>query len=167
MAITITKTSAGRMKIDDTVKQSYHSIPGILTMKADGDDVIMEMINGGDKLKVFRKSFIGIASPAGTTIGACTYDEAGGGVDDEWTKATHGLAVGDSVIFTAVGTGASGYAISTRYYVAAIPTASTFTLSATLGGSAIEGTGDSSGTWTLIHYSAQDTVDVIEALLTL
>ena len=167
MALTITKTTAGRMKINDTVKQTYHSITGILTLKPDGDDVILEMINGGDKLKVLRTSFINIAAPTGTSIGDCTFDFTGGGVDDEWTKATHGLAVNDSVIFSVVGTGATEYTIATRYYVAAVPTASTFTLSATLGGSAIEGTADSVGTWTLIRYSAQDTIDVIEALLTL
>jgi len=167
MGLTITKTSAGRMKINDTVKQTYHSISGIQTMKSDEDDIILEMFNGGDKLKVLRTSFINITAPTGTSIGDCTFDFAGGGVDDEWTKATHGLSVGDSVIFSVVGTGATEYAIATRYYVAAVPGAGTFTLSATLGGSAIEGTADSVGTWTLIRYSAQDTIDVLEALLTL
>ena len=75
--------------------------------------------------------------------------------------------VDDSVMFTAVGTGATGYAISTRYFVVEVPDDDTFTLSATLGGSAIAGTGDSSGTWTLAQLTAQDVVDAIEALLTL
>lgn len=171
MALTITKTSAGRMKIDDTVKQTYHSISGILTFKPDGEDVILEMLNGGDKLKVLRSNLSGIVSPVGTSpstaVGNCTYDETGGGVEDEWTKATHGLSVDDSVMFTAVGTGATGYAVDTRYFVVSTPDDDTFTLSATLGGSAIAGTGDSAGTWTLAQFTAQDVLDAIEALLTL
>lgn len=171
MGLTITKTTAGRMKIDDTVKQTYHSITGILTMKPDGDDAILEMDNGGNKLKVIRSDIKDIISPVGTTpsiaIGDCTYDETGGGVEDEWTKVSHGLSIDDSVMFTAVGTGATGYAVDTRYFVVEVPDSDTFTLSATLRGSAIAGTGDSAGTWTLAQLSAQDVVDAIEAVLTL
>lgn len=83
------------------------------------------------------------------SVGDATYDETGGGVEDEWTLASHGLQVGDAVQFTAVGTGATGYAVDTTYYVAEVPGVNTFTLAATLGGSAIEGTDDSVGTWTI------------------
>lgn len=84
-----------------------------------------------------------------TSLGAATYDETGGTIEDEWTLNSHGLAVGDTVRFTAVGTGATGYAVNTVYWVAAVPNANEFSLSATEGGSAIAGTGDSVGTWTL------------------
>ena len=63
--------------------------------------------------------------------------------------AAHGLAVQDHVRFTAVGTGATGYAVDTDYWVAAVTNANVFTLSATNGGTAIAGTTDSTGTWTL------------------
>ncbi len=172
MGLTITKTSAGRMKIDDSVKQTYHSISGILTMKSDVDDVILEMSNGGEKLKSMRTNLKNIVSPVGTTpsiaIGDCTFDETGGTVDDEWTKTDHGLFIDDSVMFTTVGTGATGYAVDTRYFVVGLPDVDdTFTLSATLGGAVIAGTGDSVGTWTLEQLTAQDVLDAIEAVLTL
>lgn len=102
-------------------------------------------LNASDK-KVERVYQYDIDS---ATIGAATYDETGGAAEDLWTLSSHGLAVGDPVRFTAVGTGATGYAVNTVYWVAAVPSANTFTISATEGGSAIEGTGDSSGTWTL------------------
>ena len=87
---------------------------------------------------------------AHTAIGTATYDEAGGALDDLWTtSAAHGKAVGDQVVFTVAGTGATGYAINTTYYVAAVPAATTLTLSATSGGAAIAGTGDGTG-WTIV-----------------
>ena len=95
-----------------------------------------------------------ITTAATTTLGAATYDEAGGTVDDVWTLAAHGLAVGDHVRFSAVGTGATGYAVDTDYWVAAVPGATEFTLAATSGGAAIAGTGDSVGIWTLTGDTA-------------
>lgn len=90
-----------------------------------------------------------LISDALNSLGNATYDETGGGVEDEWTLTSHGLQVNDRVEFTAVGTGATGYAVDTAYWVASVPNANTFTLAATQGGSAIEGTGDSGGTWTI------------------
>lgn len=84
-----------------------------------------------------------------TALGDVTYDETGGAAEDLWTAGSaHGLAVGDKVRFTAAGTGATGYTTGTVYWVAAVPATTTFTLSATEGGSAIAGTDDSAGTWT-------------------
>lgn len=83
------------------------------------------------------------------SVGTVTYDETGGAAEDLWTAGSaHGLAVGDKVRFTAAGTGATGYTTGTVYWVAAVPASTTFTLSATEGGSAIAGTDDSVGTWT-------------------
>ena len=84
-----------------------------------------------------------------TTLGAAAYTETGGVTEDMWTLAAHGLAVKDHVRFTAVGTGATGYAVDTDYWVAAVTNVNVFTLSATNGGTAIAGTTDSTGTWTL------------------
>lgn len=77
-----------------------------------------------------------------------TYDETGGASEDLWTGTAHPFNDNDEVYFSAVGTGATGYAASTKYFVINA-TANTFQLSATLGGAAIAGTGDSAGTWTL------------------
>ena len=94
------------------------------------------------------------------TIGDATFDVTEGGVEDEWTLNSHGLKVGNRVKFTAVGTGAEPYAVDTDYWVVNIPDSDTFQLSATKGGSVLEGTGtDSSGTWTLL-YSVDTSVKV-------
>ena len=87
---------------------------------------------------------------AATELGDAAYTETGGVTEDMWTLAAHGLVVGDHCRFTAVGTGATGYAVDTDYWVAAVTNANVFTLSATNGGAAIEGTGDSAGTWTIV-----------------
>ncbi len=88
------------------------------------------------------------------TLGAATYDETGGASEDLWTLSAHGMDDGQRVQFSAVGTGASGYAADTDYYVVG-STANAFQLSATLGGAAIAGTGDSAGTWTLGRLDTQ------------
>ena len=85
-----------------------------------------------------------------TELGDAAYTETGGVAEDMWTLAAHGLVAGDHVRFTAVGTGAAGYAVDTDYWVAVATNANVFTLSATNGGTAIEGTGDSAGTWTIV-----------------
>jgi hypothetical protein len=166
MAYTIARVANTEIiSISDGTKIEYHPYDSFGKMYANGDDVILQMRNAG-AVSSFREVFSNITTPAGTSLGNATYDETGGAEEDLWTLATHGLSVGDSVIFTAAGTGATGYAASTRYYVAAVPSANTFTLSDTLGGDAIEGTGDSSGTWTIARYSAQDKVNNIVALFT-
>lgn len=93
------------------------------------------------------------------SLGNATYIETGSGVEDEWTLSTHGLVVGAKVQFSAVGTGATGYAVSTDYWVAEVPDANTFTLAAAKGGAAIEGTGDSSGIWTIARQAEDYYVD--------
>lgn len=83
-------------------------------------------------------------SQAPVLVGDATF----AGTGDIWTFAAHGLVDDDRVRFSAVGTGAVGYAVDTDYYVITSAT-NTFQLSATEGGAAIVGTGDSVGTWTL------------------
>lgn len=55
---------------------------------------------------------------------------------DTITKTAHGLSVGSTLKYVS-GTGFSGLTANTMYYVVAVPTADTFKLSATSGGSAI------------------------------
>jgi len=86
---------------------------------------------------------------SGNTIGDAAYDFTGGGVEDEWTSAAHGLEVGHHVRFTVSGAGAAGYAIDTDYWVIAVPDANTFTLAAAPDGRVIQGTTDSTAAWTL------------------
>jgi len=84
------------------------------------------------------------------SLGTATFDVSGGTSEDLWTLASHGLSVGDPVRFTAVGTGAAPYAVDTVYWVATVPTANTFQLSATESTTVLEGTStDTVGTWTL------------------
>ena len=85
-----------------------------------------------------------------TTVGTSTFDYTGNADgEDLWTSSDHGLLVGDEVQFTAVGTGADEYAIDTPYWVSSVVNSDDFQLSATKGGSVLEGTADSVSTWTL------------------
>lgn len=87
-------------------------------------------------------------------LGNATYDETGGTAEDLWTLASHGLTVGSRVQFSAVGTGATGYTVApTDYYVVAVFGANEFQLSATKGGSPVEGTDDSAGVWTVVRMA--------------
>lgn len=164
-SITIAKSTGARIAITDAKGTSYSLLSSLVTLRSIEDDVVLEFYAGGDKLRVLRLDFEDITSPLATSIGDCTFDYTGGAQEDLWTKTTHGLAVGDSVIFTAVGTGATEYEIDTQYFVITVPTSGTFQLSDELGGSVIEGTADSVGTWTLGRFSAQNIVDVLDALL--
>lgn len=84
-----------------------------------------------------------------------TFDVTGGASEDLWTSDVgHQLVVGDEVQFICAGTGAEGYAAGTSYYVVATPSATTFQLSETKGGSVLAGTGsDSSGAWCIRRVS--------------
>ncbi len=84
-----------------------------------------------------------------TDLGTWTFDFEGGAQEDLWTaSAAHGLAVGDMVRFTAVGTGADEYGLGVLYFVATVPLTTTAQLSATDSTTVLEGTADSIGTWT-------------------
>jgi hypothetical protein len=69
-----------------------------------------------------------------TAIGTATIE-----ADDEtFTLATHGLAVNDRIVFTAITGGAVDVIFTdTIYYVKTAPTANTFTIAATRGGTTI------------------------------
>jgi hypothetical protein len=63
-----------------------------------------------------------------------------------WTA--HGLAIGDKVKFTTTGALPTGITANTDYFVKTVPSADTFTVSATSGGSVINTTGTQSGVHT-------------------
>jgi len=65
---------------------------------------------------------------------------------DVFTLAAHGLTVNDAVQVASTGTLPGGMAALTTYYVKTVPTADTFTLSATLGGSTLNVTTSGTGT---------------------
>jgi hypothetical protein len=66
-----------------------------------------------------------------------------------FTSTAHGLEVGDAIQLSTTGALPTGLAAATTYYVKTAPTADTFTVSATSGGSAITTTGTQSGVHTL------------------
>jgi len=75
-------------------------------------------------------------------------------------SAAHGLVVGNSVYFTAVGT--SGLLAMQRYYVQAVVNSTTFAVSATSGGAAVDITADSAVTWSLLVGSLAHTASQTE-----
>jgi hypothetical protein len=75
--------------------------------------------------------------------GAVTMTIAAPGV---FTQVAHGMAIGTPVKFATTGALPTGLAAGTTYYVVSAPTADTYTVSATAGGSAITTTGTQSGT---------------------
>ena len=67
-----------------------------------------------------------------------------------FTTATHGYAIGDRVVLSVLAT-TTGLSINTYYYVITVPSSTTFTLSATSGGSALSLT--TNGTATLARLN--------------
>lgn len=78
-----------------------------------------------------------------------------------FTLNSHGLAVNDSVMFTTTGALPTGLTASTVYYVTSTNyTANTFTVAATVGGTAITTTGTQSGTHTMHSYQTNVNVGI-------
>lgn len=71
-----------------------------------------------------------------------------------FTSVAHGLVVDGPVSLETTGALPTNFAPDTQYYVKTVPTADTFTLAATKGGAAINGTGSQSGT----HTYGTDTI---------
>ncbi len=91
-----------------------------------------------------------------TDANAATFLFTGSAAEDEWTDASHGYVTGLLIQFSAVGTGAPEFLITTDYWVIRLG-ANTFKLASTLAnaiaGTPIEGTVDSTGTWTVTVQS--------------
>jgi hypothetical protein len=83
--------------------------------------------------------------PAGTYIAAVSTLAAGGvtasAATDTFTRAAHGLRVGDPVVFSGL-TGGAGITAGTPYYVVSVPSANTFKVSASPGSTALDVTTD-------------------------
>lgn len=109
------------------------SIGAVLTPNASKSAIT---IIGGTAAKETSEVTISIATPGVVT----------------WTA--HGRAVGDIIRFTTTVGGAlpTGLAVGTSYYIVSVPTADTFTLSATPGGAAIDTTGTQSGVHTASRW---------------
>lgn len=74
---------------------------------------------------------------------------------DTFTYASHGLAVNDVIVFTNAGSLSmfTGVSVSVQYWVKSVPTANTFTVSATNGGATLDVTGAvMSGTGNVYRY---------------
>lgn len=99
-----------------------------------------------DGSAVSRTTYAALFAALVTSLGTATVTIASPGV---FTKSSHGLSVGDKVYLTTTGALPTGLAANTLYYVVSVPTSSTFTLSATAGGSAINTSGSQSGVHTL------------------
>lgn len=106
---------------------SDSKIQYILAVSSQG--LVYRYTVNGERIKLTNKTY------------AVTFTDAG----DTVTLATHGLVVGDAVGFTSI-TSTTGISVDTVYYVSTVPTANTFTLSATRGGSTLLLTTNGSGT---------------------
>lgn len=85
-------------------------------------------------------------------VGTFTVTIASPGV---FTKVAHGYAVNDPVVLSTTGALPTGLTAGTVYYVKTVPTADTFTVSATAGGTVINTSGSQSGTHSVTGiYSA-------------
>lgn len=82
-----------------------------------------------------------------------------------FTKVAHGLSVGTILTFTTTGALPTGLSIATNYFVVSVPTADTFTVSTTFGGSPVTTSGSQSGVHTatvayrILSYGADGVVD--------
>ena len=87
-------------------------------------------------------------------IDASTSGSISGITGNTWTSTAHGLAAGDSIVFSAA-TIPGGVIEEQTYYILTAPTATTFTIAATVGGTVITPT--SSGTTvTFVGYPTVD-----------
>jgi microcystin-dependent protein len=97
---------------------------------------------------VSRTTYADLFAKIVPDLGAVTVTIASPGV---FTLASHGLVVGDRVYFTTTGALPTGLSANTIYYVVSVPTSSTFTVSASEGGSAVNTSGSQSGTHHVWH----------------
>jgi microcystin-dependent protein len=101
-----------------------------------------------DGSAISRTTYAALFAVLAPSLGTFTVTIASPGV---FTLTAHGLVLGDQVYLTTTGALPTGLSANTIYYVVSTPTANTFTLSATRGGSAINTSGSQSGTHS-IHW---------------
>lgn len=93
----------------------------------------------------YKRKPVTIQNSGGNSTRNFTVTVASPGV---FTAVTHTLVIGNVMTLSTTGALPTGLTTGIAYYVVSIPTVDTFTLSATLGGSAINTTGTQSGTHT-------------------
>jgi N4-gp56 family major capsid protein len=118
---------------DEYIEEIKHAEPGSLLTGQIGTYAGAAIIDAGSR---------GIAKPlAGTDTvfaGTTTGDTTGGAAEDLFTTSVaHGLSVNDPIRFSAK-TGGTLPTVGTVYYVKTVNSATTFTLSATVGGAVME-----------------------------
>jgi microcystin-dependent protein len=101
-----------------------------------------------DGSSVSRATYAALFAALTRAVGTVTVTIAAPGV---FTRSAHGLAVGSAIYLTTTGALPTGLAANTTYYVVSVPTADTFTVSATRGGAAITTSGSQSGTHSLVE----------------
>jgi hypothetical protein len=84
--------------------------------------------------ETYSSQFIALTGASVTTV-------TGEADTEVITKTAHGLAVNDTIEFSSI-TGGTGLSTGTQYFVVSVPSADTFTISATKGGSAVNFTAD-------------------------
>jgi len=99
-----------------------------------------------DGSAVSRTTYADLFAAISPALGVFTVNLASPAV---FSQTAHGLLVGDAVFFTTTGALPTGLGANTLYYVVSVPTADTFTVSATRGGSAINTSGSQSGVHTV------------------
>lgn len=98
---------------------------------------------------VSRAAYSALYSAIAPVLGAVTVTIASPAV---FTLSSHGLSVGDRIRLSTTGALPTGLAASTDYFVSAVPSSSTFRVSATLGGSDVNTSGSQSGVHTAQYF---------------
>ena len=78
-----------------------------------------------------------------------------------FTSTAHGLSVDDEIVLQTDGALPTGLSVNTTYYIVSVPTADTFTLSATKGGTAIDTSGSQSGTHIYLQINKEPGIPAI------
>lgn len=103
-----------------------------------------------DASDVSRTTYAALYAKLVWSLGTFTVTIASPGV---FTLSAHGLAIGDAVFLTTTGALPTGLSANTTYYVATVPSSSTFTLATSLAnalaGTRINTSGSQSGTHTI------------------
>jgi len=110
-----------------------------------GQEALIAAAAPGDKNNYAIRILLNDAPVARSSVATITVAAPG-----VVTWADHGLAVGDKVRFTTTGALPTGLTAGTTYFVKTVPDEDTFTVSETLGGTAITTSSTQSGVHTVI-----------------
>ena len=69
--MTITKSTGGRIKVADAIKSSYFTIPSLVVLDTDGNDVVLQFTASGEKLKVVRTPYTNITNITAVSAQDC------------------------------------------------------------------------------------------------